>query len=83
MHLKHCLPRCDAITTQGKRCRLGVVPGPGQSKCKYHCGGPITAAVHERNRAGTRRYWERWRIAKQLASIASVAIATAGAGDNA
>jgi hypothetical protein len=67
MKLKHSGPRCDAITTKGERCRLVVEPG--QVKCKYHVGGKVTAAVHERNRQATRRFG---RPSARLASARAV-----------
>jgi hypothetical protein len=59
MRLEHILRLCTAITTKGRRCQMAAEPG--ESKCRYHLGDSRTEAQHAKNRAGTRRYWERRR----------------------
>ena len=60
------LGRCTAITKHGRQCLLRAEQG--QTLCRYHCGGAVTAAVHERNRQGTARYWAKRRAAAVAAT---------------
>jgi hypothetical protein len=63
--------RCSAITTKGRRCQM--MAESGHTLCKYHVGGEVTAAVHERNRQATRRYWSQFRFAKALEAASAAA----------
>lgn len=68
--MKHYRP-CSAITTKGRRCQMNCEPN--ELLCKYHDERhPARIAVHARNLAGTKAYWQRWRVAKALAASASV-----------
>jgi hypothetical protein len=60
--------RCSANTERGVRCKMWAESG---DKCRYHIGGEITAAVHAKNREGTRRFWAAYRVAKAIAAVAS------------
>ena len=64
-------PRCGAKNRRDGRCGCWALPN--ERFCVYHVGDHRTAAAHERNRQGTRRYWERFRVAKALATSASAA----------
>jgi len=66
MKMKHCRPRCEAITKKGERCQMVAAKYKGRL-CRYH-DPELSSATHERNRIATRSYWERWRAAKGVVS---------------
>ena len=60
--LRNSLPRCTAMTAQGKRCAM-VAAHDGL--CRYHHPA-LAAETHKNNRIGTRRYWAARRLAKSV-----------------
>ena len=43
MRLIDARGRCTAVTSKNRRC--GMAAEPGMTRCRYHCGGEVTAAV--------------------------------------
>jgi hypothetical protein len=56
------LPRCTAITAQGKRCAM-VAARDGL--CRYH-HPTLAVETHKNNRIATRRYWTARRLAESV-----------------
>jgi hypothetical protein len=61
----------------GKPCRMVVEPN--EKFCRYHLGDWRTTAARQRNREGTKHYWERYRFARELARLADAARERLGA----
>lgn len=57
--------RCIANNRRGVRCEMWTESGEGEKFCRYHVGGVVTAAVHERYRQATRKYWAHFHLAKR------------------
>jgi hypothetical protein len=64
MKIKHCRPRCKAITSKGEPCKMAAARG--SKLCKYH-DPQLAPVTHERNRKAAQRHWEAYRAMKALA----------------
>jgi len=59
--LRNSLPRCKAMTAQGKRCATVA--------SRYHHPA-LAVATHKNNRIATRRYWAARRLAESVGATA-------------
>jgi hypothetical protein len=66
MKLKHCRPRCEAITIKGGRCKM-TEHRKGMRFCRYHDPDLRAAAIADNTRR-LRAYWSGYRLAKVLAA---------------
>lgn len=78
MKMKHCRPRCSAITSKGARCKMTAARDQ-RTLCRYH-DPELAPETHRRNKQARDRYWQRWREAKAAsATAASYAVASTSA----
>jgi mannosyltransferase OCH1-like enzyme len=67
MKTRNILPRCEANTIYGRRCRMSEYR-KGWRFCEYH-HPDLRQATIERNRIALKAYWRNWRIARGLSEL--------------